>query len=590
MMRLVKSFACIALAALVGAWTDGSTATIPSSVFGAHALHVIRGVSRRDLTPWPLPVAATAFRMWDTETAWSDINTSDGVYDWSVFDAIVANAASTGIDLVYTSAKTPSWASSNPSLSCPGWNNGQCAPPTSNTSLTTFLSAVITRAAGRIKYWECWNEPNNSWEWAGTTAQMVALCQAAYNTIKAANSAFVVLTPGTIDPNWMNGYLAAGGGAYADTITMHAYSVGSNPQEAEQVVLYGNQFNAVAAANGSGGKPLWDTESSWADNTNLSDSSLQAGYVAKYFLLAQPSGVARRYFYAEDPNTTKFAAYWLNPGLAGAGITAAGTAAQQTQKWMIGAVPSRAVARQAEGNTVRNPKFMGAVAGTPGIMPTHMSVTDDWNLHGLTGTIVGTGTDSDGTYLELHIYGTYAGGGSNAVRVLFESRSSIAAVPGQLWTATAKIKLTAGSTANLTNTAIFSAAESADGTYIQTVSNVSFPLVGAPQSITSWGITHANAAWVYSGLTLQYLNGAVLDFQFRVYLPTLDHGSIWSGEFTRTGGYRAQAVWDQAGSSTYNVPADFTQYHKLDGSLVVGIGSTVTISQVPILLENKTAW
>ena len=68
-------------------------------------------------------------------------------------------------------------------------------------------------------------------------------------------------------------------------------------------------------------------------------------------------------------------------------------------------------------------------------------------------------------------------------------------------------------------------------------------------------------------------------------------GPIRTVGLVRPGGYLAQAVWLDYGSTlTYTVPSWATQYRDLAGNLVTGIGSTVTIGLDPILLENHTGF
>lgn len=60
---------------------------------------------------------------------------------------------------------------------------------------------------------------------------------------------------------------------------------------------------------------------------------------------------------------------------------------------------------------------------------------------------------------------------------------------------------------------------------------------------------------------------------------------------SRSGGYQAQAVWTQDGSTpSYTYPAGMTQYHDLSGNVTALSGGTVTLGRNPILLENFSAF
>src|SRR5947208_1794576 len=82
---------------------------------------------------WPT-VAFGGLRLWDTATGWAQINTADGVYDWSTLDKFTAAAQAHSVDLLYNLARTPTWASSGPTVTTCAYADiaggpGQCQPP-----------------------------------------------------------------------------------------------------------------------------------------------------------------------------------------------------------------------------------------------------------------------------------------------------------------------------------------------------------------------------------------------------------------------------------------------------------------------------
>src|SRR5712671_2572721 len=52
-------------------------------------------------------------RLWDTRTAWIDLEPSNGVYNWTALDAMLSEANKLGADVMYTFGKVPGWATSN---------------------------------------------------------------------------------------------------------------------------------------------------------------------------------------------------------------------------------------------------------------------------------------------------------------------------------------------------------------------------------------------------------------------------------------------------------------------------------------------
>jgi hypothetical protein len=279
----------------------------------------------------PLPTALNfgAIRSWDaTNLSWNDINIAPGIYDWSGFDAWMNYVSGHGLDVLYTFGRTPHWASSNPTAPT-GYGPGQCAPPINMSDWDDFITAIVKRAAGRIKYWELWNEPQDRTEYCGSIAQMVTMAQHAYNIIKASNPAFQVITPATLydngkGPKWLNVYFADGGSSYANIVGFHGYLNG--PAEGHLQVI--QEYKNITSKYGLESKPLWNTESDWGGTTKGPEK--QAAYLTKYYLMQWTQGVSRFYWYAFD--NPSFGTLYANRSL-----TPAGVAYQQVSKWMIGA-------------------------------------------------------------------------------------------------------------------------------------------------------------------------------------------------------------------------------------------------------------
>ncbi len=143
-------------------------------------------------------------RFWDSPPLqWPSINTASGVFDFTNLDATLARAYTNGVtEGLYTLARTPPWATSNPSdTSChymtttSGGGNGECDAPidlnTDGTGTNAIWKAWITAIASHandptylqthahIRYWEIWNEPDAKFYWAGSFAQLARLTEDA---------------------------------------------------------------------------------------------------------------------------------------------------------------------------------------------------------------------------------------------------------------------------------------------------------------------------------------------------------------------------------------------------------------------------
>src|SRR5277367_5800260 len=123
---------------------------IPQSFFG---------MTTHWFQPWPV-IQFGGLRLWSTQTKWSDLNPSAGVYDWTTLDNWLAAAQQHGAtQTILTVAMTPQWASSNPNDPTCQFGPGQCDPPAdlnpdgsgSDQHWKDYSTAVATHVDGQIK-------------------------------------------------------------------------------------------------------------------------------------------------------------------------------------------------------------------------------------------------------------------------------------------------------------------------------------------------------------------------------------------------------------------------------------------------------
>ena len=291
--------------------------------------------------PWPVD-NFRAIRLWDAGTvSWAQINPAPGVYDWRELNIWMNHAQqNNNLDLMYTFGRTPTWASSHPTDTTCGNETGSCDAPDDLNSDGTgpnlhwkdFVTAIATHSAGRIRYWELWDEFPNPYRWnwlqtkkPNTVQQLVRMAQDARTIIKRIDpKAVIVSDSGSLRytndfPKW-TALVQAGALEYADVIAFHGYTQpnGPTPPNPETLVAlldggpgasklaFGTAgFLGFLQANsqyGTTGKPLWDTEASWAENilAGLSDHDEEAGFAARFNLLHQSLGVQRFFWYEWD--------------------------------------------------------------------------------------------------------------------------------------------------------------------------------------------------------------------------------------------------------------------------------------------------
>jgi hypothetical protein len=315
-----------------------SGVAIPGNYFGMEVLNF------EGLTP---SFSFGTARTWDAYPAldWADQNPSSGVYNFASLEAFLARSQASGRDVIYTFGRTPQWASSQPTKTGT-YGVGQCAPPTNLQNWTNFVQAVVTQAAGRIKYWEMWDEPNDPNFYCGTIPTLVTMVQQAAQIIKSIDPTAQIVTPpvdggsplnGTPSLTWLGSFLNDGGAGAIDVVSFHGYTGGN----AEAIVPMISQYKQLMQTDGVGSKPLWDTEGSWGASMANSTAAYQIGFVGKDYLLHWSSGVSRFVWYAYD------GAAWGGMYTTATGPSGAATAYAQVYQWLEGAVMSSSCAQSA---------------------------------------------------------------------------------------------------------------------------------------------------------------------------------------------------------------------------------------------------
>jgi hypothetical protein len=177
---------------------------------------------------------------------------------------------------------------------------------------------------------------------------------------------------------------------------------------------------------------------------------------------------------------------------------------------------------EARTNSIRNNTMVGAVAGTPGTLPTNWST----NLSGLTREIVGTGTQNGITYIDIRLSGTTTSTGGS---VTFEVGTAVSATNGQSWAESSYISLLAGSIANITTIALNADQRDSGGVFLASLngtdikSSISASLTRFSQVLTT---NNASIAFIQPFFRFAWANGAAIDITLRIGLPQLELGAF----------------------------------------------------------------
>lgn len=158
------------------------------------------------------------------QVTWAEIETSKGVYDWSLTDLVVGLMREKGIKPLLLVVYTPSWAREG---------GTERSPPTNVEDYGNFVEAVVNRYGADVV--ELMNEPYIFFE--GTEQQYVDMITAGYNGAKRANpNCTVVVAYGDGQPTCVGGWYSKFDltnlynlGMPFDAIAVHPYTGNQDP-------------------------------------------------------------------------------------------------------------------------------------------------------------------------------------------------------------------------------------------------------------------------------------------------------------------------------------------------------------------------
>jgi hypothetical protein len=160
--------------------------------------------------------------------------------------------------------------------------------------------------------------------------------------------------------------------------------------------------------------------------------------------------------------------------------------------------------------------MVGAVAGTPGTLPTNYTVA----LGGLTQTIVGIGTENGLQYIDYRLSGTAS---STVAQLNLEGTTQIAALNGQTWTFSTYLKTISGTPNNYRLGMI---ERNAVGTIIKTVATNALPTTTLSQFVYSRALDGgALVAFVQPVFYMTLTIGETYDFTIRIAAPQMELGA-----------------------------------------------------------------
>lgn len=244
---------------------------------------------------WP-DFSVDAVRLWDTRTAWLNLEPRPGLFDFAQLDRHVDAAIAAGVgDITLVLAGTPRWAAVRESPNDAPWlGPGSAAPPRDAQEWREFVAAVAERFRGRIDNYEIGNEPNLAMFWNGNYVELGALVTDAATIIHQRDPAARVVAPAplitqlrdVVDAEALWDSLRGSG---VDVLAFHYYP--RDPGSIVHLPEIADRLRASAVDRGFGDLPLWITESN-------PGARASAAHVSSLQRIARQQGFDRLYWYA----------------------------------------------------------------------------------------------------------------------------------------------------------------------------------------------------------------------------------------------------------------------------------------------------
>ena len=214
-----------------------------------------------------------------TEIPWGGVEPHRGKYSWQRWDRVVDGLRARNYRVL--------------GMLC-YWNGW--VKPYSDDAIEGFgryAERVARRYRGRVSAWEIWNEPNERMFWQSTPEQYVRLMRAAYEGVKRGDPNAIVLGGSTsgVDLRYVQTLLKLGAGQWMDALSVHPYSFGWRPEDAQLV----DELRGISAAMRRAGKSgrIWVTEIGF----NTPSEVAQAQLLERSWILLQQSGVVEAAFW-----------------------------------------------------------------------------------------------------------------------------------------------------------------------------------------------------------------------------------------------------------------------------------------------------
>lgn len=235
---------------------------------------------------------------------WHVVEKSRGVFDFTGYDAVIADAETAGLSMLTLLAYGNPWAVTPTAAD-------HFYPPDDPADFGAYVKATLSRYKGKLKTVEIWNEPNAGFRFwksnaLGDPKAFGALVKAAFKAARAADPTVKVLFGAPFyHDQIIKGHLKfveevyqahPDLGQFFDGMAVHPYPV-YPPSVAPETLsgleqplpLMMARVRSQLASHGDGAKPLHVTEVGWPVWQSVSEEQ-QARYLIRGFLLLVSAG------------------------------------------------------------------------------------------------------------------------------------------------------------------------------------------------------------------------------------------------------------------------------------------------------------
>jgi hypothetical protein len=230
---------------------------------------------------------------------------------------------------------------------------------------------------------------------------------------------------------------------------------------------------------------------------------------------------------------------------------------------------------------------VGAVAGTPGTLPTNWAVAS--SATGPTREIVGVGIENGINYIDIRYSGTSTSTG--ALQISAETTTGVAALTGQSWSVSSYVKLANGTLPGAVNW-VWLERDSGGAALVFGIASL-----GAPTTVSLNTQRYTNTRTLSGGASVAFVtaridvtipNATAIDFTLRIGLPQLEQGAFSTSAIPTT-----TAAATRAADVAVMTGANFSNwYNQTEGSLygefLLGVNTNRVVMQLTDGTNNNT--